>query len=127
MEKITLRVFRGDSCGGQIVAYEAPTFPGMVVLDAIHYIQANIDGTLACRWNCKAAKCGSCSAEVDGKPKLMCKTRVDEYTSGEITVGPMRAFPLVKDLVTDVSWNYRVNARIPPLTPRAEVAGKPFV
>ncbi|HZP80262.1 MAG TPA: succinate dehydrogenase/fumarate reductase iron-sulfur subunit [Chthonomonadaceae bacterium] len=127
MEKITLRVFRGDNCGGKLVDYEVPTVPGMVVLDAIHYIQKHLDGTLACRWNCKAAKCGSCSAEIDGKPRLMCKSRVEEYPSGVISVGPMRAFPLLKDLVTDVSWNYRVNAKIPPLALKPEAVGKPFV
>jgi succinate dehydrogenase / fumarate reductase iron-sulfur subunit len=126
MEKITLRVFRGDPCGGQMASYEVPTFPGMVVLDAIHYIQKNLDTTLAARWNCKAAKCGSCSAEVDGKPRLMCKSRVEEYPSGVIAVGPMRAFPLIKDLVTDVSWNYRMASKIPPLVPKKEAAGKPF-
>ncbi len=126
MEKVTLRVFRGDESGGAFFSYEVPTFPGMVVLDAIHEVQRYQDTTLACRWNCKAAKCGSCSAEVDGKPKLMCKSRVDEYPSGTITVGPMRAFPLVKDLVTDVSWNYRTAAKIPPLCPKPEAAGKPF-
>ncbi|HZO88052.1 MAG TPA: succinate dehydrogenase/fumarate reductase iron-sulfur subunit [Chthonomonadaceae bacterium] len=127
MDKITLRVFRGDVCEGKLVAYEVPTFPGMVVLDAIHYIQKNLDTTLACRWNCKAAKCGSCSAEIDGRPRLLCKSRIDQYPTGVITVGPMRAFPLVKDLVTDVSWNYRTAAKIPPLVPKPEVAGKPFV
>ena len=107
--------------------YEVPLVPGMVVLDAIHYIQKKLDTTLACRWNCKAAKCGSCSGEIDGKPRLLCRARVEEYPSGVITVGPMRGFPIIRDLVTDVSWNYRVSARIPPLTPRPEVAGKPFV
>lgn len=127
MEKVTLRVFRGDACGGALTAYEVPTFPGMVVLDAIHYVQQNLDSTLACRWNCKAAKCGSCSAEVDGRPRLMCKSRIDEYPSGEVTVGPLKAFPLQKDLVTDVSWNFRAAAQIPPLVPKPEAAGRPFV
>ena len=128
MNNITLRVFRGDVNGGDMVSYSVPTEPGMVVLDAIHYIQRHLDTTLACRWNCKAAKCGSCSAEIDGKPRLLCKTRVEEpeFAGGTINVGPMRAFPLLKDLVTDVSWNYRVAAKIPPLQPRADVAGKPF-
>jgi succinate dehydrogenase / fumarate reductase iron-sulfur subunit len=127
MDKITLRVFRGDINGGKLVSYEVPKAPNMVVLDAIHEIQRHQDTTLACRWNCKAAKCGSCSAEIDGVPKLMCKTLVDDYPSGVISVGPMRAFPLLKDLVTDVSWNYRVSAKIPPLQPKPEAAGKPFV
>src|SRR5262249_8435554 len=100
MDKITLRVFRGDENGGVFQSYDVPTFRGMVVLDAIHQIQRHQDTTLACRWNCKAAKCGSCSAEIEGVPKLMCKTRVEEYPSGTITVGPLRAFPLMKDLVT---------------------------
>ena len=126
MEKITLRVFRGNNAGGALVDYPVETFPGMVVLDAIHQIQGSQDSTLACRWNCKAAKCGSCSAEVDGKPALMCKTRVDQYPTGTIEVGPMRAFPLIKDLITDVSWNYRMAAKIPPLTPKPENEGKPF-
>ncbi|MDQ2730387.1 MAG: succinate dehydrogenase/fumarate reductase iron-sulfur subunit [Armatimonadota bacterium] len=126
LDKITLRVFRGDSSGGEEVAYEVPTFAGMVVLDAVHYIQGNLDSTLACRWNCKAAKCGSCSAEVDGKPKLMCKTRVDQYPTGDIRLHPVKAFPLIKDLVPDVSWNYRVAEKIAPLTPAAD-APRPFV
>ena len=126
-EMVTLNVFRGDSAGGAMHSYEVPVVPGMVVLDAIHFIQRNIEPSLACRWNCKAAKCGSCSAEVDGKPALMCKTRVDEFPEGKITVGPMRAFPIIKDLVTDVSWNYRNASKIPPLTLKPEVAGKPLV
>jgi succinate dehydrogenase / fumarate reductase iron-sulfur subunit len=126
MEAITLRVFRGDKSGGKLVDYQVETFPNMVVLDAVHSIQASQDSTLACRWNCKAAKCGSCSAEIDGKPALMCKTQVHECAGRVITVTPMRTFPLVKDLVTDVSWNYRMSSKIPPLTPRADVAGKPF-
>jgi len=119
MATVTLRVFRGDAAGGAEQAYEVPTQPGMVVLDAIHYIQAHQDSSLACRWNCKAGKCGSCSAEINGKPRLMCKARVDDYAGaqGVIVVHPLKAFPLIKDLVTDVSWNYRVSAKIPPFTP----------
>ena len=101
--------------------YSVPTFPGMVVLDAIHHIQANQDSTLSCRWNCKAGKCGSCSAEINGKPRLLCKARVRDYTDGTepITVHPIKSFPLIKDLVTDVSWNYRVSAAHLALHPRA--------
>ena len=94
----------------------------MVVLDAIHWIQSNAQPDLACRWNCKAAKCGSCSAEINGRPSLMCKTRLSDFPDGEaITVEPMRTFPLIRDLVTDVSWNYRVNERIAPFQPPADL------
>jgi succinate dehydrogenase / fumarate reductase iron-sulfur subunit len=92
---------------------------GMVVLDAIHYIQAHFEPDLAVRWNCKAAKCGSCSAEVNGLPSLMCKSRMDKFAPGaEITVQAIKTFPLIKDLVTNVSWNYEVNKRIAPFTPK---------
>jgi succinate dehydrogenase iron-sulfur subunit len=116
-ELIELHVFRGEPGGEQgDQVYRVPLVTGMVVLDAIHYIQKHVDTDLACRWNCKAAKCGSCSAEVNGKPTLMCKTRVDDLPDGPITVRPMKAFPLIKDLVTDVSGNYAVNRSIPPFT-----------
>jgi len=115
---IVLRIFRGDTDGGQEQRFEVPSIEGMVVLDAVHYVQAHFANDLACRWNCKAAKCGSCSAEINGRPRLMCKTRVDEFVNQEIHVGPMRAFPLIKDLVTDVSWNYEVNKQIPGFTPQ---------
>src|SRR5579884_3946196 len=118
MADIVLRVFRGTKEGGGTKDFNVPLTEGMVVLDALHYIQAHYDGDLAVRWNCKAAKCGSCSAEVNGKPRLTCKTRIDSLPQGEpITVYPMKTFPLIKDLVTDVSWNYQVNKKIPPFTP----------
>jgi succinate dehydrogenase / fumarate reductase iron-sulfur subunit len=114
-----VRVFRGDASGGQEVEYRVPVEPGMVVLDAIHWIQAHRAPDLAVRWNCKAAKCGSCSAEVNGRPSLMCKTRMDHFAEGEpVSVRPMKTFPLIRDLVTDVSWNFEVNKRIAPFKPR---------
>ncbi len=125
MAEATLRVFRGDSNSGQTADYRVPVAPGMVVLDALHYIQGHIAPDLAVRWNCKAGKCGSCSAEVNGRPRLTCKTRMDDLPKDEpITVLPMRSFPLIKDLVTDVSWNYRVNRKIPPFEPRKGVEWK---
>ena len=95
---------------------EIPLIEGMVVLDAVLAIQAEQAPDLAVRWNCKAAHCGSCSAEINGRPKLLCKSRVEEYDGAEIHVGPMRAFPVIKDLVSDVSWNYEVSKGITPFT-----------
>ena len=119
MAEAILEVFRGDRQGGKTEQYRVPVAPGMVVLDAIHYIQGHLAPDLAVRWNCKAAKCGSCSAEVNGRPRLMCKTRMDALPPDKpITVFPMKSFPILKDLVTDVSWNYKVNKKIPPFTPR---------
>ena len=91
----------------------------MVVLDAVHQIQAQQTNDLAVRWNCKAGKCGSCSAEINGMPKLMCMTRLSSLPLGQpITIEPMKTFPHVKDLVTDLSWNYDVKKSITKFTPR---------
>ena len=123
----TLKVFRGDSKGSAPVEYRIPVAPGMVVLDALHYVQTHQAPDLAVRWNCKAGKCGSCSAEVNGKPRLTCKTRMDALPLDEpVTIAPMKSFPVIKDLVTDVSFNYRVNKKIPPFTPQPKTDWKMY-
>ncbi|MBA3490572.1 MAG: succinate dehydrogenase/fumarate reductase iron-sulfur subunit [Rubrobacteraceae bacterium] len=122
MPAVRLSVFRGTpTTPATFEEFDVPAEEGMVVLDALHWIQAHEAPDLAVRWNCKAAKCGSCSAEINGRPSLTCKTRLSDFATGEtITVEPMRAFPLIRDLVTDVSWNYEVNKHIPPFQPPAD-------
>jgi succinate dehydrogenase / fumarate reductase iron-sulfur subunit len=118
-ETVSLRIYRGDNQSGAMVDYQIPRQPGMVVLDAVHTVQAMHAPDLACRWNCKAGKCGSCGAEVNGKPKLMCMDRLDHYPAGEpIEIRPMKTFPVIKDLATDVSWNFKVNKTIPAFKPK---------
>ena len=122
-KKATLQIYRGDNEGGEFKTYEVETYPGMVVLDAIHDVQAKQEPGLAVRWNCKAGRCGSCSAEINGKPKLLCMTRMTAYPEGEpITVTPMKSFPILKDLVTDVSQNFRMAAKIPAFAPKPKNA-----
>ena len=120
MGQATFRIWRTDgSGGGAFKDYPTEVTEGMVVLDAVHQIQAEQAPDLAVRWNCKAGKCGSCSAEVNGRPRLMCMTRLSDYDPAEtITVTPMRAFPVIRDLVTDVSYNYEKAASIPGFVPR---------
>ncbi|HTT59811.1 MAG TPA: 2Fe-2S iron-sulfur cluster-binding protein, partial [Acidimicrobiales bacterium] len=121
MAEITMRVWRGDASGGNFASFTLEQNEGEVVLDVIHRIQATEAPDLACRWNCKAGKCGSCSAEINGKPRLMCMTRMSTLPDGEpVTISPMRAFPIIRDLVTDVSYNFAVARRIPAFTPRAK-------
>lgn len=116
---VTMRVWRGDHAGGAFQAYRLPIEEGMVVLDVIHAIQRTQANDLAVRWNCKAGKCGSCSAEINGKPRLMCMTRMNLFKSGEpITVAPMKTFPIIRDLVTDVSFNYEKAKTIPAFKPK---------
>ena len=115
----TFRVWRGTGASGHLQDYSTSVSEGMVVLDAIHQIQAESATDLAVRWNCKAGKCGSCSAEINGMPRLMCMTRLSELDLREpVTVEPMRAFPPMKDLVTDVSSSFRAKKRIRKFTPR---------
>jgi succinate dehydrogenase / fumarate reductase iron-sulfur subunit len=116
----TFRIWRGADGEGEYRDYQTEVTDGMVVLDAVHQIQAEHANDLAVRWNCKAGKCGSCSAEVNGMPRLMCMTRLNELPLDEpVTIEPMKAFPHMRDLVTDVSWNYEVKKRIKKFKPRA--------
>ena len=119
MAKATFSIWRGDAQDGKLVDYQTEISEGMVVLDAVHNIQAESAPDLACRWNCKAGKCGSCSAEINGQPRLMCMTRLNSLPLDQpVTIEPMRAFPIMKDLITDVSWNYEVKKKIKKFNPR---------
>jgi succinate dehydrogenase / fumarate reductase iron-sulfur subunit len=120
---VTMRVWRGDAAGGEWRDYQVEVDSGEVVLDVLHRLQATQAADLAIRWNCKAGRCGSCSAEVNGMPRLTCMTRMSIFAQGEpITVGPMKTFPLIKDLVTDVSFNYEMARRVPPFQPKPKPA-----
>ena len=128
MSKRKFSVWKGDAKGGQMKDYSIEVDKGMVVLDVVHEIQKIHDSDLAARWNCKAGKCGSCSVEINGKPKLGCMTRLNEYDENEtISIRPIRTFPVIKDLVTDVSWNYEQNKKIIPFSPSKKDKEKDFV
>lgn len=127
MKTIKLIVNRGEPGEeqGRDEVYDVPQEPGMVVLDAVLYAQEHCASDLGVRYNCKAGKCGSCSAEINGYPRLLCKTRIDSLPADQpVRVQPMQTFPRIKDLVTDVSWNYEMNKQIQPFTPRTD---KPWV
>ena len=122
-----LRVWRGDAAGGDFASYSVRVEEGEVVLDAIHRLQAEQAPDLAVRWNCKAGKCGSCSAEINGKPRLMCMTRLSTFDENEtITVTPMRTFPVIRDLVTDVTFNYEKAREVPAFAPPSDNKGGKF-
>lgn len=116
---VTFNIWRTTTDGGRFQEFKTTISEGMVVLDAVHQIQEEQANDLAVRWNCKAGKCGSCSAEVNGKPRLMCMTRMEDLPTGQpVTLQPMKAFPVIRDLVTDVSVNYRVKKKIKKFKPR---------
>src|SRR5215469_17020207 len=116
------RVWRGDAGAGELKDYEVEVNEGEVVLDVLHRLQATQASDLAIRWNCKAGKCGSCSMEINGRPRLGCMTRMSTFAEDEVlTVTPMRTFPVIRDLVTDVSFNYEKAREIPSFTPDPSV------
>jgi succinate dehydrogenase / fumarate reductase iron-sulfur subunit len=123
---LKMRLWRGDESGGDLQDYDVEVETGEVVLDAIHRVQATQAGDLAVRWNCKAGKCGSCSAEVNGRPRLLCMSRLSDYDPSEtLTVTPMRTFPVIRDLVTDVSYNYEKARELPSIElPPRDADGK---
>src|SRR4051812_7350762 len=124
---LNMRVWRGDASGGDFASFTVPVEEGEVVLDAIHRLQAEQAPDLAVRWNCKAGKCGSCSAEINGQPRLMCMTRLSSYDQTEtITVTPMRTFPVIRDLVTDVTFNYEKAREVPAFTAAGSNSGGQF-
>ena len=119
MSKRTFKIWRGNKEGGDFQEYQVEVDPGMVVLDVVHRIQATESSDLSARWNCKAGKCGSCSVEINGKPRLGCMTRMNIFSPEEtITIQPLKTFPVIKDLVTDVSWNYEQKKKIAPFKPK---------
>jgi succinate dehydrogenase / fumarate reductase iron-sulfur subunit len=119
MANATFLIWRGTPQGGNFFEYKTEVTEGMVVLDAVHKIQAEEANDLAVRWNCKAGKCGSCAAEVNGYPRLMCMTRLNQLDLTQpVTIEPLRTFPMIRDLVTDVIWNYEVKKKILKFTPR---------
>ena len=128
MSKRNFKIYRGDDERGELVNYKCKVTEGMVVLDAILKIQANQANDLACRWNCKAGKCGSCGVEINGKPKLACMTRMNEFEEEQtVVITPLKSFPVIKDIVSDVSWNYKQNEKIIPFSPSEKDKKKDFV
>jgi succinate dehydrogenase / fumarate reductase iron-sulfur subunit len=116
--KAQLQVWRGDAGQGELTGFQVEVNEGEVVLDVLHRLQATQAPDLAIRWNCKAGKCGSCSMEINGQPRLACMTRMNAFAPDEtVTVTPMRTFPVIRDLVTDVSFNYAKALQIPSFTP----------
>jgi succinate dehydrogenase / fumarate reductase iron-sulfur subunit len=121
--KRRFRVWRGDASGGDLRDFDVEVNEGEVVLDIIHRLQATETPDLACRWNCKAGKCGSCSMEINGKPRLGCMTRMSTFEENEtVTITPIRTFPVIRDLVTDVSFNYEKARETPAFAPPPGVA-----
>ena len=118
MSERTFRVWRGDKTGGKFVEYKVDLDKGMVVLDVIHRIQA-IKPVI---WHAVGIVRPASAVRAAWKSMvnhgLSCMTRMNSFKEDEIiTIQPLKTFPIIKDLVTDVSWNYAQNKRIAPFKP----------
>src|SRR5881628_2287495 len=105
VETATLTVFRYRpevQTEPYVQEYKVPYRRDMVVLDALNYIKDHVDGTLSYRWSCRMGICGSCGMTVNGEPKLACATFLTDYGSGPVRVEPLRNFPIIRDLVTEI-------------------------
>jgi fumarate reductase iron-sulfur subunit len=84
-------------------SYEVPFHEDWVVLDALNYIKDRLDGSLSYRWSCRMGVCGSCGMMVNGEPQLTCATFLSHCLPGPVRVEPLRYFPIVRDLVIDMT------------------------
>jgi fumarate reductase iron-sulfur subunit len=100
--------------------YEVPFHEDWVVLDALNYIKDRLDGSLSYRWSCRMGVCGSCGMMVNREPQLTCATFLSHYLPGPIRVEPLRYFPIMRDLVIDMTDFMGKLQRVKPWIIRGE-------
>src|SRR5258708_9986912 len=122
-QTVTLEVarYRPEREAEPIVeTYEVPFRKDSVVLDALNHIKDKLDGTLSFRWSCRMGVCGSCGMTVNGRPKLTCAAFLSDHLPGPIRVEPLRYFPVVRDLVVDITDFMRKLKKVKPWIIRKE-------
>ena len=105
-DQITLRVARYRPEQEQIPTfdeYAVPLRKDWAILDGLNYVKDELDGTLSYRWSCRMGICGSCGARVNGEPRLTCGTFLTEYAPGPVRVEPLANFPIIRDLVVELT------------------------
>src|SRR5678815_1460488 len=105
-DRITLQVARyrpEERSAPTFQEYEVPVHKEWVILDALNHVKDRIDGTLSFRWSCRMGVCGSCGMTVNGEPKLTCASVLTHYRPGPIRVEPLRYFPVIRDLVVEIT------------------------
>lgn len=125
-ETLTLRVYRANPTAPEPERAHYQTFliprePGMTILSALLYSKENLDHSIAIRFSCRMAACGSCGMKINGLPKLACYTQASDYLNRSITVEPLDNYPLVRDLVTDFHDFFEKHKSIKPFLIRRDV------
>jgi fumarate reductase iron-sulfur subunit len=116
-DRITLQVARyrpEENSAVWFQEYEVPCPKDWVVLDGLNYIKDRLDGTLSFRWSCRMGICGSCGMTVNGEPKLTCATFLADYAPGPVRVEPLNNFPVVRDLIVEISDFMQKLTRVKP-------------
>jgi succinate dehydrogenase / fumarate reductase iron-sulfur subunit len=117
IEQITFRVERYDPENGgkpHFQEFIVPSSKGMTVLDGLIYIKENLDSTIAFRTSCRMAICGSCGMLINNYPHLACHTQIEEFHSNRLTLKPLPNFPIIKDLVVDLTPLFEIHKSIKP-------------
>ena len=97
-----------------IGSFDVPLRKEWVVLDALNYIKDKVDGSLSFRWSCRMGVCGSCGMTVNGEPKLTCATFLTDYAPGPVRVEPLKNFPVMRDLIVEISDFLAKLAKVKP-------------
>jgi fumarate reductase iron-sulfur subunit len=122
-ERITLQVARYRPEQDSEITFqefEVPSPREWVVLDGLNYVKDRLDGSLSYRWSCRMGICGSCGMMVNGEPKLTCATFLADYDPGPVRVEPLQNFPVVRDLIVEISDFMRKLVTVKPWIVRAE-------
>src|SRR5574340_1398091 len=114
---ITLRISRSNPSEGQestFAEFQVPVQKWTTVLEVILYVKQNFDHSVAVRYSCRQASCGSCGMRINGYPRLACYTKISELDSNVITVEPMYNFPVLRDLAVDMTQMFVTHKKMKP-------------
>ena len=103
-QTMNLRVFRGsflNTTKRSFSTFNLPFRRWTTVLDALIYAKEHLDSSIAIRFSCRMASCGSCGMMINGIPRLACYTKISDLESDTVTCEPLPNFPVIRDLVTD--------------------------
>lgn len=104
----------------KFVEYTVPYERWTTVLDAILDVKKHLDHSVAVRYSCRQATCGSCGMKINGRPRLACFTKISELNTDVITVEPMSNYPIIRDLVVDFKRMFEKHKKIMPYVIRED-------
>ncbi len=116
-KSITLRISRfnpGHDESRKFMDFAVPYENWTTVLEAILEVKKHLDHSVAVRYSCRQATCGSCGMMINGRPRLACFTKISELDSDVVTVEPMNNFPIIRDLAVKFERLFETHQKIKP-------------